>query len=208
MLVDHDAEQAVIAQFTTWAESGIGVSEMASRLNAAGIKPRQGQRWTKHTIYNLRLRLSQIQSRAVNVRSHTDEDVKDRMLELRARGHTHAQVASILNELGLLPMKGRRFTERSVRKLFGRCRETRVLSPRRFLEAMLERMRREHESVEPDSPFERPGFPTLAKVLGDAGYVTPKGRAHWWPAQVQQLLEGRFDRYYSRAARSGIAHSE
>jgi hypothetical protein len=21
-------------------------------------------------------------------------------------------------------------------------------------------------------------------------------RAHWWPAQVQQLLEGRFDPYY------------
>ena len=50
-------------------------------------------------------------------------------------------------------MKGRRFTERSVRKLFGRCRETRVLSPRRFLEAMLERMRREHEAVEPDAPL-------------------------------------------------------
>ena len=83
------------------------------------VSPRQGQRWTKHTIYNLRLRLSQIQSRAVNVRSHTDEDVKDRMLELRARAdYVHAQVASILNELGFLPMKGRRFTERSVRKLF------------------------------------------------------------------------------------------
>ena len=208
VLVDDDAEQSIIAQFSEWAAAGVGVSEMASRLNSAGIKPRQGQRWTKHTIYNLRLRLSQIQSRAVNVRSHTDEDVKDRMLELRARGHTHAQVASLLNELGFLPMKGRRFTERSVRKLFGRCRETRVLSPRRFLEAMLERMCREHEAVDPDALFERPGFPTLAKVLGDAGYVTPKGRAHWWPAQVQQLLEGRFDKYDARAARSEITHSE
>ena len=110
VLVDDDAEQSVIVQFNAWAEAGVGVSEMASRLNAAaGIKPRQGQRWTKHD-HNLRLRLSQIQQRAVNVRSHTDEDVKDRMLELRARGHTHAQVASILNELGFLPMKGRRFT--------------------------------------------------------------------------------------------------
>ena len=121
LLVDDDAEQAIIAQFTTWAEAGIGVSEMASRLNAAGIKPRQDSAGP-HTIYNLRLRLSQIQSRAVNVRSHTDEDVKDRMLELRARGHTHAQVASILNELGFLPMKGRRFTERSVQAV-------RTLSP-------------------------------------------------------------------------------
>ena len=178
---------------------------LVQRCPCRGLMPAAFRRLA---IYNLRLRLSQIQSRAVNVRSHTDEDVKDRMLELRARGHTHAQVASILNELGFLPLKGRRFTERSVRKLFGRCRQTKVLSPRRFLEAMLERMRREHEAVEPDAPFERPGFPTLAKVLGDAGYVTPKGRAHWWPAQVQQLLEGRFDKYYSRAARSEIAHSE
>jgi DNA invertase Pin-like site-specific DNA recombinase len=208
VLIDDEAEQVIIAQLQAWAEAGMGISEMASRLNAAGTAPPQGARWTKHTIYNLRLRLSQIQQRAVNVRPHTDEDVKERMLELRARGHTHAQVASILNELGFLPMKGRRFTERSVRKLFGRCRETRVLSPRRFLEAMLERMRREHEAVEPDAPFERPGFPTLAKVLGDAGYVTPKGRAHWWPAQVQQLLEGRFDKYYARAARAVTTHSE
>ena len=208
LLVDDDAKQVVIAQLQAWADTGMGISEMANRLNAAGTPPPQGARWTKHTIYNLRLRLSQIQRRAVNVRPHTDEDVKDRMLELRARGHTHAQVASILNELGFLPLRGRRFTERSVRKLFGRCRKSRMLSPRRFLEAMLERMRREHESVDPDAPFERPGFPTLAKVLCDAGYVTPKGRAHWWPAQVQQLLEGRFDRYYARAARDVTTHSE
>ena len=208
LLVDDDAKQIVIAQLQAWADTGMGISEMADRLNAAGTPPPQGARWTKHTIYNLRLRLSQIQRRAVNVRPHTDEEVKDRMLELRARGHTHAQVASILNEHGFLPLRGRRFTERSVRKLFGRCRKSRMISPRRFLEAMLERMRREHESVEPDAPFERPGFPTLAKVLCDAGYVTPKGRAHWWPAQVQQLLEGRFDRYYQRAARDVMDHSE
>ena len=208
VLIDDDAEQVIIAQLQAWAEAGMGISEMANRLNTGGTAPPQGARWTKHTIYNLRLRLSQIQRRAVNVRPHTDEDVKERILELRARGHTHAQVASILNELGFLPLKGRRFTERSVRKLFGRCRRSHVLSPRRFLEAMLDRMQREHEADGNNQPFARPGFPTLAKLLSDAGYVTPKGRVHWWPAQVQQLLEGRFDKYYARAARTLTTHSE
>ena len=27
-------------------------------------------------------------------------------------------------------------------------------------------------------------------------YKTPRGKDHWWPAQVQQVLEGRFDGYY------------
>ncbi len=37
-----------------------------------------------------------------------------------------------------------------------------------------------------------------ARFLMEAGYVTPKGHTHWWPAQVQQLLDGRFDQYYTR----------
>jgi hypothetical protein len=36
----------------------------------------------------------------------------------------------------------------------------------------------------------------------DAGYKTPKGNAHWWPAQVQQLLEGRYDDYYEQSVQS------
>ena len=40
VLVDDDAEQSIIAQFSEWAAAGIGVSEMANRLNAAGIRSR------------------------------------------------------------------------------------------------------------------------------------------------------------------------
>ena len=202
VLVDDEGELAVIAQLKAWAAEGIGISEMAKRLNAAGAPPPQGPRWTKSLIYNLRLRLSHIQPRPLNDRPYSDDEVKARMVELRKRGHTQAQIASILNELGFIPLKGRRFTESSVRKLLVRCRETQLLTPRRFLEAMLERMRQEHEAAGHDEPFKRPGFPTLAKVLTDAGYCTPKGRAHWWPAQVQQLLEGRFDPYYGTRSAS------
>jgi len=196
VLVEDEDELAVIAQLKAWAAQDVGITEMARRLNTAGTAPPQGKRWTKSLIYNLRLRLSHIQPRPFNERPHTDEELKERMVDLRKRGHTQAQIASILNELGFLPMKGRRFTESSVRKLLVRCTETKLLTPRRFLEAMLERMRQEHEAEGHDEPFMRPGYPRLAKVLTEAGYVTPKGRGRWWPAQVQQLLEGRFDRYY------------
>ncbi|HNN92082.1 MAG TPA: recombinase family protein [Pseudomonadota bacterium] len=202
VLVDDEKQQAVIAQIQAWVEAGDATGEIAKRLNVAGVVPPQAKRWTKHTIYSLRLRLSQLQPRPHNERPHSDEDVKEEMLRLRSRGHTHAQIATILNELGFIPLKGGGFTERSVRKLFRYCRETQVLSPRRFLEAMFERMQHEHAAAGHDEPFQRPGCPTLAKVLTDAGYVTPKGHARWWPAQVQQLLDGRFERYYSRAARS------
>ena len=204
VLVDDEAELAVIAQLKAWAAQDVGITEMAHRLNAAGMPPPQGERWTKSLIYNLRLRLSHIQPRPVNERHHTDDELKERMVDLRKRGHTQAQIAAILNELGFLPLKGRRFTESSVRKLLVRCSETKLLTPRRFLEAMLERMRQEHEAAGHDEPFMRPGSPRLAKVLTEAGYATPRGRGHWWPGQVQQLLEGRFDHYYSVRSSSAL----
>ncbi len=196
VLVEDDEEQAVIAKLKTWAAEGVGITEMAQRLNAEGKKPPQGERWTKSLIYNLRLRLSHISPRPFNERPHTDAEVKVRIVELRGRGHTQKQIASILNEQGWIPLKGRQFTERNVRGLLASCDEAKLLSPRRFLLNLIDRLEREHERDHPGEPFVRPGYPTLAKLLAEAGYTTPKGHAHWWPAQVQQVLDGRFDAYY------------
>jgi DNA invertase Pin-like site-specific DNA recombinase len=202
ILIDDPAEQAVLARLKAWAAEGLGISEMAARLNAECVLPPQGERWTKSVIYNLKLRLSLIKPRPHNQRPHTDEELKARMLELRSHGHTHAQIASILNEQKWVPLKGSRFTESSVRKLLARTDETKQLGPRQYLENLLAQMERLHAKESPGVPFQRPGFPKLALLLAEAGYVTPKGHGHWWPAQVQQLLEGRFDRYYALRART------
>jgi len=61
---------------------------------------------------------------------------------------------------------------------------------------MLTRMERAHEKECPREPFEKPPLPTLAKMLEEAGYKKPRGHEHWWPAQVQQVMEGRFEQYY------------
>ncbi|MBL9008893.1 MAG: recombinase family protein [Myxococcales bacterium] len=202
ILVEDAEEQAVIAKLKTWALEGVGITEMANRLNAAGTPPPQGQRWTKSLIYNLRLRLSHISPRPINERPHTDEEVKARIVELRGRGHSHRQIASILNEQGWIPLKGRQFTERNVRGLLLRCDEKKLLTPRRFLLNVIERLEMQHESETPSKPFERPSLPALARLLSEAGYTTPRGHVHWWPAQVQQLMEGRFEQYYSAHPRS------
>ena len=53
-------------------------------------------------------------------------------------------IASILNELGFVPLKGRQFTDRSVCRLLKNCEATKLLSPRSIIEAMLSRMKLEH----------------------------------------------------------------
>jgi DNA invertase Pin-like site-specific DNA recombinase len=198
VLVENEEEQAVLGQLKAWAECEIGITEMASRLNAAGIKPPQGEKWTKSIIYNLKLRLSWISPRPHNQRPYSDAEVKERILELRARGHSYRQIASIMNEQGWIPLKGRRFTDRVVCQQLRSTDETKLLSPRRYLENLIERMKQEHEAEHSEVPFQRPGYPRLAGLLTEAGYTTPKGRGRWWPAQVQQLLEGRYERYYKR----------
>jgi DNA invertase Pin-like site-specific DNA recombinase len=198
VLIEDPTEQAVLALLKQWNAEGVTISEMASRLNADGVKPPQGEKWTKSLIYNLRLRLSWHKPRPHNPRPHSDHELKEKILDLHSHGHTPKQIALVLNEQSYVPLKGSKFTERSVRGLIARCEEAKHLTPKKFLENMLERMRREHELRIPDEPWERPGYPRLARYLMEAGYTTPKGHAHWWPAQVQQLLEGRFDQYYGK----------
>ena len=98
ILVDDVDEKKVIEQIREWADSGIGISEIARKLNEKGVVPPQGKAWSKSLIYNLRLRMGQISPRPINTRSYSDREVRARILELRARGHTARQIASILNE--------------------------------------------------------------------------------------------------------------
>lgn len=203
ILVEDPAAQAVLMRIKGWLAEGVGISEIASRLNAEGVSPPQGAVWTKSLLYNLRLRLKWQAPRPHNTRWHSDHELKERTLELRQLGQTHQQIATNLNEQNFVPLKGAKFTPTSVRHLLANCDELKHLTPKRYLEMVLERMSREHEKISPDEPFQRPGFPRLAKLLKESGYLTPKGHDHWWPAQVQQLLAGRFDQYYEKSAKLG-----
>lgn len=197
VLVEDPDEQKILGCIKGCLDAGLKVPDIAARLDGEGIKPPQTNRWRTSFLYLLIGRHGWHDPQPHNERPHTDEEVLARIVELRGRGHTYPQMANILNEEKWIPLKGRKFTPSSVGKLLRACDQTRHQSPKRYLESLIEKMSREHAKGASDELFERPGLPKLAQLLGEAGYVTPKGHTHWWPAQVQQLLEGRFDRYYT-----------
>lgn len=189
ILVPEPAEQEVLAEVKRLLDEDRGLTEVAKLMNEKQIAPPQGSVWTKSLIYNFRERNGWHKRTPHNVRSHSDEEAKARMGELRKKGHTYQQVANILNEEGYLPLKGKKFTESGVCRLLGVVKESKVQTPREFCEALIRQ-----------TGDARPSYPKMARMLSDRGFVTPKGNSHWWPAQVQQLLAGAFDSYYLRHA--------
>ena len=196
VFVEDPAEQRTLAQIKEWLDLGLEIPELVRRLNADGVHPPRAKKWRTSFMYLLVQRQGWWTPKPHNQRTHSDEEAKARIVELRNQGHTFSQIASMLNEQKWLPLKGRKFTAPSVGKLLRGTEQTQYLTPRQFLEALLRNIKHDHERQYPDEPFQRPGFPRLAVILMDAGYKTPKGNAHWWPAQVQQLLEGQYDHYY------------
>lgn len=187
VLVEDVEEQETLAKIKALVESDHGLTEIAKLLMAEQIAPPQGVKWTMSLIYNLKIRKGWHSCKPVNQRNHTDEEAKLRMRELRDRGTAYQSIANILNEEGYLPYKGKKFSESSVCRLLGNVKENKLLTPRAFCESIIRR-----------AQGARPSYPVLARMLSDGGFLTPRGNTHWWPAQVQQLLDGNFDQHYTR----------
>ncbi|HMU40179.1 MAG TPA: recombinase family protein [Pseudomonadota bacterium] len=186
ILVDDPEEQRILSRIKSMIEARVSYQKIATQLNAEQVPPPQGASWTVSVIYNLNIRKGWHVCNTVNERPHSDEEVRLKMHELRDRGTTYQGIANILNELGYVPYKGRKFTESSVFRLMARTRETQILTPRKYCESLTLRM------------GHRPSYPQLAKLLSEAGFLTPKGNSHWWPAQVRELLLGRYDQFYAK----------
>ena len=185
VMVEDEVEQKILMRIKSMMEQGYGITKIAGILNQDGLVPPQGKKWSKSLLYNLKLRKGWHVSRPVNERNHSDEEVKVRVRELRDCGTSYAAISRILNESGYVPYKGSRFTESSVRKLLGNTPESKLLTPRAFCESIIRR-----------AEGTRPSYPVLARLLTDGKFVTPRGNTHWWPAQVQQLLNGVYDAHY------------
>ena len=188
ILVDDDDEQKVIEQIREWADSGIGISEMARKLNEKGWFRRKGRSGAKSLICNLRLRMGQISPRPINTRSYSDREVRARILELRREAIRRGNCVDS-ERTGWIPRKGKQFTERGIHGLLRTIQATKVLSPRGYLEMMLTKMERVHGAEHPTVPFSRPTLEEMGKLLRK--WVTShRGHEKWWPAQVAQVLEG------------------
>lgn len=183
ILVDNPDEQETLTRIKSMVENDRGLIQIADELNADKVPPPQGAKWTKSLVYNLKRRRGWHTAKPVNVRQHTDEECKARMLELRKNGHTLQQTANILNEGGYLPYKGKKFSEHSVCKLLGGVKTLEVLTARQYCELQ-------------KANLGSPSLAQLAAVMNKSGYLTPRGNIHWWKAQISELLAGKFDGYY------------
>lgn len=192
VLVPNADEQAVIERLKGLVAQKVTISSIAAMFNAERIQPPQGKEWTNSLVYNLKCRLGLQKPKRVNERNHTAQELQRRMLELRSHGHTLQQTANILNEEGYKPYKGRKFNEVIVCKLIGNLRPKEILTPRDYCEDL--------RRNEPDASLAK-----LAEALGRSGFLTPRGASHWWPAQVRELLSGRFDAHYSRPGQGATA---
>lgn len=190
ILVEREDQQIVLKRIRAMVElAGQGQVEIANVLNAEGIRPPRGPKWTRSLVYNLQLRAGIHVQKPVRKRPHTDEECKARILVLRGKGHTYQQIANILNEEGYLPYKGDKFRPKGVRKLVGISAPRRLLTPREYCQHLIE------------TSDERLSLAKLAEGLNKHGYKTPRGNGNWWPAQVSQLMAGNFDDYYRRAGK-------
>jgi DNA invertase Pin-like site-specific DNA recombinase len=199
VLVDEPAEQAILQRLREGLRTGRTPRALAEELNAEQVAPPQGPRWSQSSVYNLGRRHGWLSPKPHNVRPHSDEQVKARLVELRHRGLTLPEVARTLNGERWIPLKGARFTESNVRQLLGGCSTSRLLTPRRFLETVLVQLHAAQQNQRPGAPFERPSLARLARLLEEEGFKTPKGHSRWWPAQIVEVLRGKFDCHYERS---------
>jgi len=187
VLIENPEPQAAIKIIRQGIESGRPVKQICAELTEKGIKPPQCQTWSIGLLYNLKRYNGWHVTKPVNVRSHSDDELKLRMRTLRDTGHTYQQIANILNEEGYLPYKGKKFSLSNVCRLLGRIVENKIGTPKDYCLSLIRK-----------ADGERPSYPKLARALSQAGFVTPRGNSNWWPAQVQQLLKGTFDEYYKK----------
>jgi hypothetical protein len=197
VLGEEPGEQEILRDIKSQVDQGIPPTQIAGDLTARQIKPPQGDRWTKSLIYNLKRRRNWHNARPINAsRWHTEEDLRQRALELRDSGRIPRQIAVMLNSEKYVPFKGKAFTENGIRQLIKAWEGTKSHHPRIYLQGVIERLRQEHLATSPEVPFRPPGSPRLATLLTSQGFLTPKGKATWFPAQAQRLLEGQFEQYY------------
>ena len=190
-------EQKVLAIIQGMITGGDRIGEIAAKLNRDKVEPPQGETWTPNLIYNLKRRKNWHKARPVNTeRWHSDEEMKQRALELQSQGLIPRQIANRLNDEGYKPYKGAAFTENGVRKIILRPSSQTANHPRKYLQGLFEQWERANEATNPGKPYKRPGTPKLAEILMSQGFKTPTGKTEWFPAQIQRLLRGEFDCYY------------
>ncbi len=108
-----------LERLIAWYRDGVGMAEIAKRLNEAGVKPRYGNPlWTDCKIYELLRTMGIHKARAVESDAIYDKRTAHRIAyELRSSGRIYREIADELNRQNLRPQNAAKYTVQSVKDL-------------------------------------------------------------------------------------------
>ena len=158
-----------------WYREGVGMAEIARRLNEAGIKPRYGRvkEWTTNKMYEL-LRTMQVhKTRGLDSSSRYDKrEAYQLAYRLRCDGRTLQSIAEELNAHGLRPLKAEAYRWYSVGELL----RSAVYHDRSTPRGLAQYLKEQGHSLR-----------EIALRLAQAGHF-PKRGGQWYPNTVRLLM--------------------
>ena len=118
-LVEDPEQFPWLQKISEWYGSGVGMAEIAARLNREGVKPRYGNRvWTDCKIYELLRTQGVHKTRAIDSpHTHDKQRAYKIAYELRSDDRTYEFIAKELNKAGLRPLKAAEYKVSSVMDL-------------------------------------------------------------------------------------------
>lgn len=157
-----------------WYRAGVGMAEIAQRLNEAGVKPLYGNRvWNDCKIYELLRSHNVHKPRSVMSNARYDKREAYKLAyELRSEGKTHSEIAEALNAVGLRPLKAAFYKWNSVQDLL----RSAVYHDRSTARGLALYLKEQGHSLR-----------EIALRLAQAGHF-PKRGGQWYPNTVRLLM--------------------
>ncbi|MFO0620418.1 MAG: recombinase family protein [Polyangia bacterium] len=163
-----------LQQINDWYRSGVGMAEIAVRLNQHGVKPRYGkQGWTDCKIYELLRTQGVHRTRSIDSPNvHDKQKAYKIAYELRSDDRTYEFIAKELNRAGLRPLKASEYKPSSVMELLRSAVYHDRATPRGLALYLKEQGLSLRE---------------IGLRLAQAGHF-PKRGGQWYPQTVKQLM--------------------
>ena len=158
-----------------WYHEGVGMSEIARRLNEAGVQTFYGQsrEWTKHKIYELLRTMELHKGKTLDTTATHDQRAAYRIAyRLRAEGRFYREIADELNRQNLRPKNAAKYTESSAKDVI----RSAVYLDRRTARGFALYLKEQGHSLR-----------EIALRLAQAGHH-PKRGGQWYANSVKLLL--------------------
>ena len=163
-----------LQKLIAWYSEGVGMSEIARRLNSEKVAPKYGEpTWTKHKIYELLRTMGIHKAKSLDSTAIYDKRTAYRIAyELRAEGRIYRDIADELNRQNLRPQNAAKYTEASTKDLI----RSAVYHDRSTPRGMALYLKEQGHSLR-----------EIALRLAQAGHF-PKRGGQWYPQTVKLLM--------------------